>query len=47
VSRAAPLNNVICGKCFGLGWADANINALSEAAKARLYDTQDDGLTVS
>jgi hypothetical protein len=36
------LNNVICGKCFGLGWADANINALSEAARARLYATQDD-----
>lgn len=35
------LNNVICGKCFGLGWADASIDALSETAKARLYGTQD------
>ena len=36
------LNNVICGGCFGLGWVDANINALSEEAKVRLCGTQDD-----
>jgi hypothetical protein len=36
------LNNVICGRCFGLGWADANIDALSKKATARLRGTQDD-----
>lgn len=35
------LKNVICGKCFGLGWADADIHALSEEANAKLRGIND------
>ncbi len=42
IIEGQQLEAIICGKCFGLGWVDKNINSLSEQVRARLFGIKKD-----
>ena len=42
IFEGRQLDNVYCGKCFGLGWVDEYIKALSEEARTRIAATIND-----